>query len=150
VRPPKKRISISFAFCGSFWPSAFERIVDGNHGRRAFHHGVNGFVECAGRLAAAALACGASARVIHQNLPHDVGRNAHEVGAATIVRLVLAHQTDVSLMHQGRGLQRMIGAFPPQMAVGEAVQLGVHQRHQAVQGRLIASREIPQDQSDRL
>jgi eukaryotic-like serine/threonine-protein kinase len=84
------------------------------------------------RLAAAAFARVPRARVVHQNLPHQLRGNTEKMRAIAIIRLVLPYQPHVGFMHQRGRLKSVVGAFAPQIAVCQTAQFGVRDRHQTV------------------
>ena len=51
------------------------------------------------------LAGGFAPGLFHQQLPHGFGRRGKEVSAAIPARILLAHQPQVGIVHQSRGLQ---------------------------------------------
>ena len=54
--------------------------------------------------------------LLHQDSPHGLGRRREEVAAAVpLLGLIGVHQTDISLMHQGRGLKRLAGLLLGQL-----------------------------------
>jgi hypothetical protein len=61
--------------------------------------------------------------MIHQDVPHHLGRNAEKVGAVLPFLRFLADQTQIGLVHQSRALQGVIGALSPETAARDAAQL---------------------------
>jgi len=90
-------------------------------------------------LQAAGAALGAvGARVVDQNLTHDVGSEADEVSAAVPVD-VLAGEAEVGLADERGGLEGMVGALAAHVGLGDAMQLRVNERKQAACGGGVAA-----------
>ena len=87
--------------------------------------------------AAAAFGITPRARVIHQNQPHQLRRHCEEMRAILPAHRALPDQAQINLVDQRAGLQRVSGALPPQVAVRQAMQFLVNQRHQPVERRAI-------------
>ncbi len=49
-----------------------------------------------------------SSRVINEDSPHQIGRDAEKMGPALPADVCLAHQPEVRLVNESRGLKRMI------------------------------------------
>jgi hypothetical protein len=73
------------------------------------------------------------ARVIHQHPAHHPRRQRKEMIPVLPVHLLLAGQPQVSLVDQGRGLERMVGAFPLKLMMRRTAQLLINQRQQLIQ-----------------
>jgi hypothetical protein len=61
-------------------------------------------------------------RVIDQNSADDLGSDGVKMRAITPLYTRLIHQTQIRLIHQGRGLKRMAGPFAAHVAVCDLVQ----------------------------
>jgi hypothetical protein len=81
----------------------------------------------------------ASPGVIDQDPAHGLGRDGEEVPAILPEHPVLIDQAEEGLVHQGRGLERVIGALAAKLAGGDRAQLRVDERHQLVES-CVASR----------
>ena len=68
-------------------------------------------------------------RVVHEDLPHRAGGDRQEVPAVVGRQLRLARELEVGLVHQRRGLERVVGPLPAQVALGDLAQVLVHLRH---------------------
>jgi hypothetical protein len=78
-----------------------------------------------------------AARVVHQDLAHGVSGEADEVGAVIPVD-VFAGQAEIGLVDERGGLERVVGALAAHVGPGEAVELRVDEREQAVGGGGVA------------
>ena len=87
---------------------------------------------------AIALAGGAAARMIDQDLAHQARRHAHEVQAVLPVDAVEPAQAHVGLVHQRGGLQGVVAAFVGQLATGDRAQLRIDQGDQPIARRKVA------------
>jgi len=127
-----------------------QRVIDRDHRQRPFHRRIPGFIERTAQLPAAAFSGITRARLIDQDLAHEVRSDAQEVRAAAIVGLILCDQADVRFVNQRGRLKRVTGPLVAQLAIGEAAQLGIDQRHQAIKRGLVASSELLQNKRDGL
>jgi hypothetical protein len=85
-------------------------------------------MEAAGSAASPVLA-----GVVDENLAHDVGGEADELGAAAPVD-VLAGLTEVGFVDERGGLEGVVGALTTRVGLSEAMELGVDKGKQAVGG----------------
>ena len=76
--------------------------------------------------------------MIGKYLPHQVSGDTEKMRAIQVVRLVIADQTEARFIDEGSWLQGVIRLFLPQIAVGDAAQLGVHEGHQFIERRAIS------------
>ena len=83
---------------------------------------------------AAALAGIAAARVFDQDLAHEVGRDAEEMGAVFPLRRMVAGEPHKGFVDQRGTLQGVARALAAKIAVGEAPHLVVDEGHQRLQG----------------
>ena len=120
---------------------ALERHVDGEHlldlGVAQERHVVSR-LEPDGAVVAAALQARARPGVIHQNAPHRLRGNREEAVAVGGGELTLLQETEVDLVDQRRGRERVAGRLAPELPAGHLTQLVVDQRHEALQGVTIA------------
>ena len=70
-----------------------------------------------------------SARVIDENAPHQLGRDAEKLCPVSPARAVLAHELQVGLIYQGSRLERVFTAFPSKVGPSQAMQFVVDERH---------------------
>ena len=78
------------------------------------------------------------ARVIHQDAPDQLRGHAEEMGAVLPVDAALVDQPQVGFVHQGGGLQGVVGPFAPQVPAGQALEFAVDQRREALERLLVA------------
>jgi hypothetical protein len=107
----------------------FSRLFGGERGR-LFER------ECIGP--AAALPAHVAARVVNEDAAHQLRRNSEEVRAVVPAGMGLVDQLEVDLVDEGGGLERVRGVFTPHVALGEAAQLALDERDQAVERRRVA------------
>ncbi len=81
-----------------------------------------------GSSAAAALLGSRTLGVIDQDLAHRPSGDGEEVCPVLPVWISLVGQTQISLVHQGRRLQGVIGALPLHKMMSEAPEFFVDQR----------------------
>jgi hypothetical protein len=77
--------------------------------------------------------------VIHENLAHQSGGHANEVRAVLRVERALVGEAQVSLVHEGCGLESVARALPFQIAVSDGAEFFVDEWDQCLKGLLIAS-----------
>ena len=68
--------------------------------------------------------------MVDQDAPHLSRRHGEEVGLSLPTDPAGVDQPQVGLMHQIRGLKRVAGSFPAQVAFGELPQLTIDLRQQ--------------------
>ena len=73
----------------------------------------------------------AGARVIDQTAAHDAGGNDKEMAAILPIDVLGSRQPQESLVDQSSGLQRVPGTLAPEIAGGDAMQIGHQQFEQA-------------------
>jgi hypothetical protein len=78
----------------------------------------------------AALGSETVARMIDQNMAHQLRGHTEEVSAVLPLRRFLANQTQIGLVYQRSALERVVGTFAPQVAAGHAAQLIVDYGYQ--------------------
>ena len=65
---------------------------------------------------------------VDEDLPHGLGGDVEEV---TVIGIgPVADEPEVGLVHQGGGVERVIGAFPRQLRRGQPAQLVIDQRQE--------------------
>ena len=79
------------------------------------------------------------ARMVHQNLPHEVCSHAEKVRAALPVWHFLRHQADVSFMDKRRGLKGVGGVLISKIGICEPPQLLIDNWSEAVQRVAVAA-----------
>src|SRR2546430_10091258 len=77
-------------------------------------------------------------REIHQNPPHQLGRDAEKVRAVLPTHILPVNQPDVSLIDQCGCLQSVTGTLAAHVVMGEAVQLVIDKRRPSCQWRLVS------------
>ena len=97
-------------------------IADSRHGRQ----------RRPGRPAAALVGVD-PAGVVHQYAPHHLRRQREELLPVRERRIVGLDQAQPRLVNERRRLQRVTGAFPPEVGVGDLAKLPVDDRHQRVE-----------------
>lgn len=123
-------------------------VVELDDDGAAFGGEVQGFVEGGLPHAMAALLALVAAGILHEELPHEIGRDPVEVAAALPIRQLLLHEPEVGFVDERRGPQRVGIAFPAQIAFGHPAKLAVEQRDQAVARRLVARFPLNQQLRD--
>jgi hypothetical protein len=79
------------------------------------------------------------ARVIDQDTPHELTCSAEKVSAILPLDSGLTNQTHIRLVHECRGLKRMMLTLPTQLGSGQAVKLGVDDGHEVVKRAPVAA-----------
>lgn len=72
--------------------------------------------------------------VLHQNTPHHLRGYSEKMGPVGKLERRIMEQLQVGFVHQGRGLQSMIGPLVAQMPLRDAMQFGINQFRQLVEG----------------
>src|SRR5262249_19041410 len=91
---------------------------------------------------------------VHEDAAHGLGSGGEEVATtvpglfAGVGRILACHQSQVSLVYQRRGLQRLTRGFVGQPLRGQPAQLIVHQWQQPIGSLGIALLDIVQDAGD--
>ena len=67
------------------------------------------------------------------------------IGVAALNSLLDVDETQVSLVHQRRRLQRMIRSLLPHVTLRQTMELIVDERHQSVEGRTVALGPSPEE-----
>ena len=79
-----------------------------------------------------------TARVVHQNLPHQARGHRQKMGTIFGVKGPLVEQPQIDLMDQSRALQGMARTLASEMPPRDVAQLFVDQRNQRFKGLWIA------------
>ena len=74
--------------------------------------------------------------IVHQDPPNRLGRRGEEV--ATIFKMLIAHQSQVGFMHQGRGIKCLPRFLVRELLRRESAQLSLNQRHELPSGVRVA------------
>src|SRR5262245_12862604 len=93
--------------------------------------------------AAAVLFASLAAGIFHEDAAHRLSGRSKEV--TPVGELLLAHQPQISLMHQGRGVQRLPRPFTPHLHRGQPAQLVVDQRQELLGSVCVALVDSRQD-----
>src|SRR5689334_6307585 len=80
-----------------------------------------------------------TARVIHQNLPHELRCHGEEVGTILPLWEVLRDHAHIGFIDQGSALQCVAGTFSLQIMTRDAAQFVVNQRKKRVEGLAVSS-----------
>ena len=86
-------------------------------------------------LAPPRFCCLRGAREANQDVPHQPGGYAEEVRPVLPAHLLPVDQPHPGFIDERRRLQRMVGAFPGEVMVGQPTQLGFNERRQLLEGR---------------
>ena len=81
-------------------------------------------------LPAAAFGALFAARVIYQNVAHDLGGQGEEVRFVLPVNRILTGQLQIGFVDERGGLQGMLRAFGLKLPCGYPPQIVINQRHQ--------------------
>ena len=127
------------AFLLVYLGELMKRLIQRDKFGAALHGPVDILVQREFLKIRATLSSPVRARVVNQDTAHHLRRDAEEMGAVLPVDPRLIDQPQVSLVHQGSGLQRVIGAFAAQVVGGKAAQLIVDERQQGVNGFAVAA-----------
>ena len=123
------------------------------HGQHVLDGGLDGQVddvERDARLVAAALGAAALAGVVDEHLAHGARRRAEEVRAVLPAGGRVADEAHVGLVHQGRGVQRVVRALVAQALPRDDQQLLVDQRQELLRGLRAARAHVLQHARDLL
>ena len=91
-----------------------------------------------GALVTPPLQTRACSGVIHQNAAHRLSRNGEEAVAVRGGELTLLQETEVDLVDEGGGRERVAGRLATKLSAGHLTQLIVDERHQSLQRVVIA------------
>jgi hypothetical protein len=79
-----------------------------------------------------------AAGLVNEDAPHGLGGGPEKMRPAVVVRISVADQPQPGFMHQGGGLQRLMGRFIGHARGRELAQLAIDQRQQFIGGLGIA------------
>ena len=68
----------------------------------------------------------ATSGMLHQNAPHQLGRNREEMRAILPLHAFIVHQPHICFIDQGGGLQAVAGALALHVAARQAVELVIN------------------------
>jgi len=77
-------------------------------------------------------------RIVHQDAPHHLGRNAKEVGPALPLHISLIGQPKKGFIHESGRLQGMTRAFSFNVPMCKSVKFRIDEGHQLIACGLIA------------
>ena len=135
-RPPKNLNSTMRLCCTIEFGQFVQSVVESDH------------VHAAGlerqaviqRYSIASISLGgiAAARVLDQNLPHQLRADGQEMFAVLELGRALLLEPQVSLVHQGGALQGVVRAFLPQVVVRDPSEFVINERKHGAQRLLVA------------
>src|SRR6266513_471315 len=88
--------------------------------------------------------------MVNHDAPHQLRGHCDKVAPALPDRLRIIDQSQVGLVENCGGLQRVAGALPAHVMVGEPVQFGLHQREQFLQRSLVSAAPVAEQLRDLL
>ena len=80
-----------------------------------------------------------AARIVDQNLPHELRGDGEKMSTILPLWQVLLGQAYVRFMNQRGALQGVIGAFLLKIAAGDAVEFVIDERHQRIERGLVSA-----------
>src|SRR5262249_3835232 len=98
----------------------------------------------------AALGCAMAARVVHKDLPHELGGDTHEMRAVLCVERALAAETQIGFVNKRCGLERVAMPLASEIVVSHGTQLGVNKGDEGLQGILVAGSPFHEQFTDRM
>jgi len=90
----------------------------------------------------------ARARVIHEDAPHDAGRDGEEVRAIVPRYGFRIDQSEIRLVDERRGLEGVIRTLVSDVPLRDSMKFVVYERNQAVQRLLVALSPLEKQPSD--
>ena len=91
-----------------------------------------------GAIVPATLQAGTCSGVVHQNAPHRLSGNREEAVAVRGGELTLLQETEVDLVDEGCGRERVTGRLAAKLPPGHLTQLVVDERYESLQRFTIA------------
>ena len=76
-------------------------------------------------------------RMLHQNAPHQLGRNGEEMSAILPLHALVIHQAHIGFVDQGRGLQAVAGTLTIHVTARQAVELVINDGGQRFERALV-------------
>jgi len=131
-----------FGSAGVLEGERVEGVVEGVEVAAAGRGEADDFVEAELFGAGTAFDAFAFADLIDEDLPHEEGRDAEEVGAAFPVGQFLGDQARVGFVDEGGGLEGGHVALAAEVTVGQTVQFLVDERCQEIEGGFVAALPI--------
>jgi hypothetical protein len=86
--------------------------------------------------------------MINQNSTHGLRNNRKEVSPIDELNLGMPEKLEISLVHQRRGLQRMIGSLLAEISFSDTVQSGIRHIHQLPARRIASVAQLLEQLSD--
>lgn len=111
----------------------FERLIEGKHVHARRLSGVRDVLQTHHGGAAAAFTGMLPARVVNEDLAHQLRRHRKKVCPVLQRQPVHIYESQVDLVHERRRLEGMPGKFALEMTARHAAQLVVHERDQTVE-----------------
>lgn len=133
-----------FGFAGVLEGERIEGVVEGFEVAAAGRGEANDFVEAKPFGTGAAFGAVAFADLIDEDLAHEVGSDAKEVGAAFPVGEFLGDEAEVSFVDEGGGLESGHVALAAEVSVSKAVQFLINERSQEIKGGFVTA--LPTDE----
>jgi TonB family protein len=96
-----------------------------------------------------ALGRAAPARVVDEYLPHEAGRDREEMDPV-VERQGLSRQAKVGLVDEIARSQRVSGPLAPDVALGQATELVVHEGQELIERRRVSAAPPPQQRGHRV
>ena len=90
----------------------------------------------------------ASAGGVHQHAPDGLGGDGEEVGAAFPDGLVLIHEAEVGLVHEGGGLEREILSLGAEVVLGDGAEFIVENGQEEIDRSLVSGRDAFEELGD--
>ena len=137
-RPEKNRSSTTRLCWGSIRARSLSASSRATMSRSGLAEGSSTLSMASLMDGAAALAGIAAARVFHQDLAHEVRRDAEEMGAIFPLRRRIAGESHERFVDEGRALQGVAGAFAAKITMRQAAHFVVDQRHERLQRFLVS------------
>ncbi len=88
------------------------------------------------------------ARVLDQNLAHEIGGHAEEMSPVLPIDLGLVDEPHIGFVDQRGRLQGMARPFPAQMMIGQPAQLSIDERQQVIERAAIPFAPVKQSLCD--
>ena len=83
--------------------------------------------------------------MIDEDLAHRPGGGPEEVRTALPARARVSEHLQIRLVHEGGGLQGVVGALVPHATIGEHSKLAIHERQKLIEGRTVPTAQASED-----
>src|SRR5882672_6058915 len=123
-------------------------MIQSNKVRRPFRNEDQLFIQRKDHSASSAFGPQMAARGIHQDLPHHAGSHGKKVRPVLPLKTCLAGKLQISLIDQGRRLQRMSRPLTSEQIRSHAPEVFINEWGKCVQGIVIAAGPTNQDFSN--